>query len=73
MRVTGGFSADDPDRVAAVGLAEIAHGPVFVMPGIRPCLDSLPSLPRAQIVEIMSGAPNRSRTCDLALRREKPR
>ncbi len=56
MRATSGFSADDPDHVAEVGLSQIAHGPVFVMPGIRPFLDSLQSLPRAQVVEIMSGA-----------------
>jgi len=56
MRPGGGFLADEPDVVAETGLREIAHGPIIVMPGIRPHLESLQGLPRAKVVKAMSRA-----------------
>ncbi len=56
MRAAGSFTAEDPDRVAQTGLAQIANGPVYVMPGIQAFLDAMRQLPRAEVVELMSHA-----------------
>lgn len=48
------FQADEPDLVAATGLAKIADGPVQIMDSIRPNIERLSRLSRAEVVESLS-------------------
>ena len=48
------FQADEPDAVAATGLAKLADGPVQIMDSIRPNIERLSQLSRAEVVESLS-------------------
>jgi short-subunit dehydrogenase len=56
FRPGGGYTADDPDVVAATGLAQIGNGPVYVMPSLQPHLEAAAKLSRAERVKAMSEA-----------------
>lgn len=48
------FKADEPDDAAATGLAKLGQGPVHAMDSIRPNIERLKTLPRAEVVESLS-------------------
>jgi len=56
FRPGGGYTADDPDIVAATGLEQVGNGPVFVMPSLQPHLEAAAKLTRAERIKAMSDA-----------------
>jgi short-subunit dehydrogenase len=55
----GEFAVDEPDTVAATGLAQIDNGPVYAMESIRANIERLRTLPRREVVLSLSQSTER--------------
>jgi uncharacterized protein len=56
LRANAEFPAEDPDVVADTALAQLANGPIQVMPAIQPFLDAMGRMSRIERVSTMSAA-----------------